>query len=210
MDDDEEDSEMPAEASGKGSPGSANSSAVKYAGDADGRFACKFCPRIFMTRSALGGHISKAHPGKSASYNHKKIVRENRWLERELHQAAMQVYRKRHLTASSGKKQLKTTYKARASDGNSQESLHMPVNRNTVRRIKRELVMNDAKFERLRDRFGLNAVKEPTIDLRHKVKLVQVIEAVHNNASVINIDDEDMKSCSGDSPSLPESSSKHD
>jgi hypothetical protein len=40
------------------------------------------CPKKFKFCAALGGHISKAHPGKSDSYNHKKKVREQRGLER--------------------------------------------------------------------------------------------------------------------------------
>jgi hypothetical protein len=42
--------------------------------------------------SALGGHISKAHPGQSQAYNHKKTVRESRELERNLHKHAMDEY----------------------------------------------------------------------------------------------------------------------
>jgi hypothetical protein len=43
----------------------------------------------FRICSALGGHISKAHPGRSQAYNHKKTVRERRELERDLHKHAM-------------------------------------------------------------------------------------------------------------------------
>ena len=48
-------------------------------------YRCRFCNKSFQFCSALGGHISKAHPGKSDAYNHKKNVREFRSLERELH-----------------------------------------------------------------------------------------------------------------------------
>ena len=51
----------------------------------DSPYSCKFCPKIFNLRSALGGHISKAHPGKSQAYNHKKTVRDRRELLRDLH-----------------------------------------------------------------------------------------------------------------------------
>lgn len=63
-----EDCEMPAEQSRGCIP-------VIDVDDGQDRFICKFCERMFATRSALGGHISKVHPGKSASYNHKKSVR---------------------------------------------------------------------------------------------------------------------------------------
>ena len=48
-------------------------------------FLCRFCPKTFNHCSALGGHISKAHPGQSSAFNHKKSVRDHRELERELH-----------------------------------------------------------------------------------------------------------------------------
>ena len=55
-------------------------------------FLCKLCGKRFQHSSALGGHISKAHPGKSDAYNHKKRVRETRELERDLHRNTMQIY----------------------------------------------------------------------------------------------------------------------
>ena len=48
-------------------------------------FTCKFCDRRFKFCSALGGHVSKAHPGLSEAYEHKKRVRDTRQLERDLH-----------------------------------------------------------------------------------------------------------------------------
>ena len=56
------------------------------------KYQCKICFKRFLHSSALGGHISKAHPGQSRAYNHKKRVRETRELERELHRHTMQVY----------------------------------------------------------------------------------------------------------------------
>jgi len=57
-------------------------------------FKCKFpdCPYRFNLCSALGGHISKAHPGQSQTYNHKKAVRDRRNLERLLHRETMEIY----------------------------------------------------------------------------------------------------------------------
>lgn len=49
------------------------------------QFPCKFCDRKFKFCSALGGHVSKAHPGLSEAYEHKKRVRDTRELERDLH-----------------------------------------------------------------------------------------------------------------------------
>lgn len=59
------------------------------------KYNCKYCEKKFKICAALGGHISKAHPGQSASYNHKKRVREERQLERELHKRAIAEYRAR-------------------------------------------------------------------------------------------------------------------
>ena len=42
------------------------------------QFACKFCDRAFKHCAALGGHVSKAHPGRSEAYEHKKRVRDTR------------------------------------------------------------------------------------------------------------------------------------
>ena len=57
-------------------------------------YKCKFpeCLQRFKVCSALGGHISKAHPGQSIAYNHKKTVRDRRELERILHKHAMDHY----------------------------------------------------------------------------------------------------------------------
>ena len=53
------------------------------------KYICRFCDKKFKICAALGGHISKAHPGQSESYNHKKRVRAERQLERELHKLAI-------------------------------------------------------------------------------------------------------------------------
>jgi hypothetical protein len=52
-----------------------NQKFMKAVAAADGYFRCPFCTRKFTVCAALGGHISKSHPGKSKTYNHKKEVR---------------------------------------------------------------------------------------------------------------------------------------
>jgi len=44
---------------------------VKQETEDEEGFACKVCRKTFDTSQQLGGHTSKMHPGKSASYNNK-------------------------------------------------------------------------------------------------------------------------------------------
>lgn len=45
-------------------------------------FACKHCEMSFERSQALGGHMSRAHPGKSCEYKKKKNKRKSREVER--------------------------------------------------------------------------------------------------------------------------------
>jgi len=45
-------------------------------------FMCKYCTMSFNKAQALGGHMSRTHPGESREYKQKKIIRKNRELER--------------------------------------------------------------------------------------------------------------------------------
>ena len=46
-------------------------------------YACKYCPKIFMRRAALGGHTAKNHPHQSDSYRIRQESLKNRRIERE-------------------------------------------------------------------------------------------------------------------------------
>ena len=46
------------------------------------RFTCKICGMDFDNGQALGGHMSRTHPGKSRDFNHKKDVRKRREFDR--------------------------------------------------------------------------------------------------------------------------------
>ena len=48
------------------------------------RVKCKFCSRTFASHTAIGGHISKKHPGMSKEYARKIVTRVSRTEEREL------------------------------------------------------------------------------------------------------------------------------
>ncbi len=45
-------------------------------------FGCKYCEKRFKKAQALGGHMSRRHPGKSRQYSDKMKVRRHRGLER--------------------------------------------------------------------------------------------------------------------------------
>lgn len=45
-------------------------------------FKCKYCDLSFSKAQALGGHMSRTHPGESREYRQKKVIRKNRKLER--------------------------------------------------------------------------------------------------------------------------------
>jgi hypothetical protein len=51
-------------------------------------FKCEKCKEIFKTGQALGGHMSRVHPGESRAYNSKIQRREEREYERWLLQKA--------------------------------------------------------------------------------------------------------------------------
>ena len=94
------------------------------------QFKCKFCDRMFKFCSALGGHVSKAHPGLSEAYEHKKRVRDTRQLERDLQQEAVQLYKKQAIVNDCD------------------------LNRNTIKRIKKEIVKSERKYEVLKEKFN--------------------------------------------------------
>ena len=44
---------------------------------------CRFCDRTFERQVQLGGHASKAHPGKSDRYQRKMTIFKAREIERQ-------------------------------------------------------------------------------------------------------------------------------
>lgn len=46
-------------------------------------YKCRYCDRAFKKSVSLGGHISKAHNGKSELYKKKMEIRESRQQDRE-------------------------------------------------------------------------------------------------------------------------------
>ena len=56
-------------------------------------YKCKYCDRTFKKSVSLGGHISKAHNGKSDNYKKKMEIRESRNQDREYLSQAKQVFK---------------------------------------------------------------------------------------------------------------------
>lgn len=105
------------------------------------KYQCRFCKKNFKQCAALGGHISKAHPGQSMAYNHKKQVREQRELERLLHKDAMEFYFKKF---------------------NKKGESHKILNRNTIKSIKKMMVNTKPEYKQLKDKFlGRNKSANP-------------------------------------------------
>ena len=46
-------------------------------------YSCKLCQELFETGQALGGHMSRKHPGQSEDYMNKKAIRDRRDSERK-------------------------------------------------------------------------------------------------------------------------------
>ena len=113
-------------------------------------YKCKLCKKGFKHSSALGGHISKAHPGQSDSYNHKKRVRETRELERELHRRTLRLFSQ--CQAAVAELQASGT-----ADPEQLSIMQSSLSRNTIKRIKKMLVLQDEHYENLRSKFLVQA-----------------------------------------------------
>ena len=69
----------------KTKPGLESADPTDVAEDPDSEYIykCRYCERTFKKSVSLGGHISKAHNGKSDNYKKKMEIRESRNLDRE-------------------------------------------------------------------------------------------------------------------------------
>ena len=57
---------------------------------------CEFCGIGFTSGQALGGHMSRSHPGQSLIYQEKLKIRENRKDERDLFKQAKDAYYRKY------------------------------------------------------------------------------------------------------------------
>ena len=114
---------------------------------------CPICNKRFKESSALGGHISKAHPGQSTAYNHKKRVRDARELERTLHREAMDLYQAELNNMEDTGRDNQSPENAAAVNLTDKKGKDHALNRNAIKRIKKDLVRLDDKYESLREKF---------------------------------------------------------
>eukprot|EP00826_Nyctotherus_ovalis_P013799 TRINITY_DN13782_c0_g2_i1.p1 TRINITY_DN13782_c0_g2~~TRINITY_DN13782_c0_g2_i1.p1 ORF type:complete len:129 (-),score=25.84 TRINITY_DN13782_c0_g2_i1:154-540(-) len=90
---------------------------------------CAECKRRFGCKQALGGHMSKAHPGKSETYRKKKQLASDRILERtRFLMAKKRFYR-----------ELSCDYEKLAKSETGKEKLKKLLKRSRIRAIKKEI-----------------------------------------------------------------------
>ena len=131
---------------------------------------CPICNKRFKESSALGGHISKAHPGQSTAYNHKKRVRDARELERTLHREAMDLYQAElNNMEDTGKDNVVSIENAATVNLTDRKGKDLTLNRNAIKRIKKDLVRLDDKYENLREKFLGGSTTMPTVPVYHGV-----------------------------------------
>lgn len=122
--------------------------------------------------------MSKSHPGQSAAYNHKKSVRDNRHIERDLHKQAMNLYKEQQLQAGFSKEDIDKDIAAlekKSKTANAKGSRNW-LNRNAVKRIKKDLVQTDPKFKALSNKFA-----KPLPDLYRSKRAFSLTESVNED-----------------------------
>jgi hypothetical protein len=100
------------------------------------RFECDFCTSTFSKYSAKGGHVAKAHPGSSPEFNHKLKIREERRLDRQLHQAAISVLKQELFGTSASNVPRKAVFA-----------------RKTIKEAKERLVQTNEQFASIKAKY---------------------------------------------------------
>ncbi len=110
-------------------------------------FPCKYCKMSFSKAQALGGHMSRRHPGKSNEYNYKKTIRKMREIERvKLHLAKKKYFSTLNYDYDDLLKTVEGKMRARNL-----------MNRTRIKRIKRELT--EKEVNNFIDTKGLEAAQ---------------------------------------------------
>jgi hypothetical protein len=97
-------------------------------------FECKFCSESYKTGQALGGHMSRKHPGKSSEYNYKKNIREMRTFERERLLLAKRKY---------FDKEFQINYDSHQQSKEGRKELKKIINRTCLKKIKSSITQKE-------------------------------------------------------------------
>ena len=97
-------------------------------------FECMECKAGFSTGQALGGHMSKKHPGKSEHYSKKKQIRDRRVLER----AKLLLAKKRYCS------EVGRNYEELIRSEEGKEAIKKLLDRSKIRLIKKGINDSDA------------------------------------------------------------------
>jgi hypothetical protein len=98
-------------------------------------FMCKYCTMTFNKAQALGGHMSRTHPGESHTYMQKKVIRKNRKLERvKLLLAKIKFF-----------KSLDYDYNDLLSTPEGKMRARMLINRTRIKKLKRTLTKEEVE-----------------------------------------------------------------
>lgn len=97
------------------------------------RFPCNHCEKEFMTPQGLGGHMSRAHPGKSEVYRKKKSTRKTREYQRH----RLRLAKKKFF------KELKYSYDELLMTVEGRKLIKSLVDRKRIRKIQRNLTAKE-------------------------------------------------------------------
>lgn len=96
-------------------------------------FACKHCEMSFERSQALGGHMSRAHPGKSCEYKKKKSKRKSREVER----LKLLIAKKKYFT------KLRFNYDELLKTPEGRQKAQTLIDRTAIKKIKKDLTKQE-------------------------------------------------------------------
>jgi hypothetical protein len=100
-------------------------------------YTCKLCKEQFNTGQALGGHMSRKHPGLSTDYIHKKEIRDKRDVERK----------KLFLAKIKFFESLGLDYMKLRSSSEGRKTIRTCLNRSKLKRLKQDITCEEVDKE---------------------------------------------------------------
>jgi hypothetical protein len=100
-------------------------------------YTCKLCNELFNTGQALGGHMSRKHPGQSTDYMHKKEIRDKRDVERK----------KLFLAKIKFFESLGMEYMQMRSNSEGRKTIRKFLNRSKLKRLKQDITCDEVDKE---------------------------------------------------------------